>query len=242
MDKREKLKERYEDALFAIMMDELASTLGEEALEESERLNNDPTAAVPERLDKRCMQTIRRHFRKVAAKKAGRMTLRAAARVTMVFGLASVLFIGAFAASETVRINTMNLIVETFGDHSDFYFAPKANNSIPQISAGWVPEGLVLVDEGSDETSSWFFYSGEATQYIQVIYYDKDGHVMQIDTENADVSHIRVNDDEALLMIKDDSIQIACGTANQDGFIYIIADGVAAEDLIQVAENLQYIR
>lgn len=238
MDKREQLKERYEDALFAIMMDELASTLGEEALEESERLNNDPTAAVPERLDKRCMQTIRRHFRKVAAKKAGQMTLKAAGRVAMGFGLASALFVGAFAASDTVRLHTMNLIVETFGDHSDFYIVPEPINDVPQIKAGWVPDGLVLVDEGTDENSSWFFYSGEATQFIQGFYSVWDGRVVQVDTEGADTVYTQVQGVEAMLVIKKDSLEIAWGTADKEGIIYIFAEGITAEELVQVGENI----
>lgn len=38
MTKREQLREEYEDALFALMMDEFAVAEGEKALEENERL------------------------------------------------------------------------------------------------------------------------------------------------------------------------------------------------------------
>ena len=240
MDRHERLRERYEDALFAIMMDELAASLGQEALEENERLNSDPTAAVPERIDKRCMQTIRRHFCRAAAKKAGRTTLRAAGRVTMVFGLASVLFIGAFAASETVRLNTMNLIVETFGESTDFYFAPPPSDNALQIRAGWVPEGFVLGEEGSDEMSAWVLYTGVETQYIQCVYFLGDGQVIGIDTENADITYIQVRSAEATLAIKDGGYQIVWGTVDQAGFISIYAEGITEEDLVQVAENIQY--
>ena len=40
MTKREQLREEYEDALFALMMDEFAVAEGEKALEENERLKN----------------------------------------------------------------------------------------------------------------------------------------------------------------------------------------------------------
>ena len=41
MTKREQLREEYEDALFALMMDEFAVAEGEKALEENERLKKD---------------------------------------------------------------------------------------------------------------------------------------------------------------------------------------------------------
>lgn len=55
MDHREKLRDRYEDALFALLMDEIAEKEGALAREENEQLKNDPTAAVPEDVDRRCL-------------------------------------------------------------------------------------------------------------------------------------------------------------------------------------------
>ena len=47
MTKREQLREEYEDALFALMMDEFAVAEGEKALEENVRLKIDPVFVVP---------------------------------------------------------------------------------------------------------------------------------------------------------------------------------------------------
>ena len=240
MDKQERLREEYEDALFAIMMDGLASSLGQEALEENERLNSDPAAAVPERIDKRCMRTIRGHYRRAAAKRIGRTTLKAAGRLAMVCGIAGILFLGAFAASERVRTNTMNLIVETFGESTDFYFVPPPGDNVPQVKAGWVPDGFALNEEGSDEMNSWFLYTGMGTQYIQGRYFLGDGQVLGIDTEDAGVAYIQLRDTEATLVSKDGRFQMAWGTADKAGFVYILAEGVTEEELIQVAENIRY--
>ena len=46
MTNREKLQDQYEDALFALLMDDLAWREGVRLLEENERLKNDPDAKI----------------------------------------------------------------------------------------------------------------------------------------------------------------------------------------------------
>lgn len=64
MKTREQLQEEYEDALFALLMYDVAELEGRHAEEENERLLNDPNARVPEDLDRKCLQLINRHFMK----------------------------------------------------------------------------------------------------------------------------------------------------------------------------------
>ena len=64
MNRRDELRERYEDALFAFLMEDVIETEGKKMLEENERLKQDPLAAVPEAVDYRCIQTIKRGFAK----------------------------------------------------------------------------------------------------------------------------------------------------------------------------------
>lgn len=58
MTHHEKLVERYEDALFALMMEDVAETEGEKLQELNEQLKCDPAAEIPEELDERCIRTI----------------------------------------------------------------------------------------------------------------------------------------------------------------------------------------
>ena len=46
------LWERYEDAMFTLLMDEVAHQEGQEQLEWKKQLNNDPSAALPEKENK----------------------------------------------------------------------------------------------------------------------------------------------------------------------------------------------
>ena len=144
MTRREKLQERYEDALFSLLMYEVAASEGEKAIEENERLQNDPAAAVPEDVDRRCLQTIHRAFAVRRAREVGHFTVKALGKVAMAAGIAAMLFVGAFAASETLRVNTINYLIETFDDSVDFHFERSetdVNSPLPNITVGWMPDG-----------------------------------------------------------------------------------------------------
>jgi len=64
MTHHEKLVERYEDALFALMMEDVAETEGEKLQELNEQLKRDPSAEIPRELDERCIRTITSERRK----------------------------------------------------------------------------------------------------------------------------------------------------------------------------------
>lgn len=240
MKNREQLREQYEDALFAMMMGELASREGEKALEENKRLQDDPAAAVPGQIDRKCMQTIRGHFRKNHIRKAGRTARKALGIAAMVFGIFSALFVGAFALSEDVRLGTMNLVVKTFSGNTDFYFAPFTNDKIPQIKAGWVPEGFILNSEGSNEMSSWFVYGNDNGQYIRGRYTLIDGQVVSFDTEDVNVKQLQIGTAEATLTNKEGKVQITWASIENNGFITVFSDGLSEEELIQVAQNATF--
>ena len=69
MTRRERLQDQYEDALFALLMDDLAWQEGERLLEENERLTYDPDAEIPNEVMMRCRKTINREFAKKNASK-----------------------------------------------------------------------------------------------------------------------------------------------------------------------------
>lgn len=240
MKNREQLREQYEDALFAMMMGELASREGEKALEENKRLQDDPAAAVPGQIDRKCMQTIRGHFRKNHIRKARRTARKALGIAAMVFGIFSALFVGAFALSETVRANTMNLVMEAFKERTDFYFIPSTTNVIPRLEAQWIPEEYVLADDGSNKMSSWFTYRNSEGNYIRGRYVIGEGQIISIDTEDAEVSHPEIQGTEALLVKKENKLHITWGNANISGFIEVFSDGLSEDELIRVAQNVTF--
>lgn len=151
------------------------------------------------------------------------------------------LFTAAFAGSETVRVNTMNLVVEVFGESTDFYFAGnRAANTIPQVTAGWLPEGYLLKDYGEDDIGGWWLYEKSENEFIKIKYTLSDGVVLSIDTENAKTENIQINGIKAMLVQKGGDQQIVWGTEGKGAFIQIAGAGVTRDELIHVANELKY--
>lgn len=241
MTRREELQERYEDALFALMMDEVAVSEGKKALEENERLQNDPDAEVPEDVSKRCEKTIRRYFIKQKAKTAGRVTVKAFSKVALVAGICSILFTVAFASFETVRINTMNLVVQVFGESTDFYFDSKqTTDTVSDVTVGWLPDGYAMKDQGGDNFDTWYLYQKSDTEIIKIKYMLSDGTVLSVDTEDAKTENIDIDGAQAMLVTKGDEQQIVWGTTDKTAFIWVLGTGVTRDELIHVANELKY--
>lgn len=242
MERRELLQERYEDALFALLMDELATAEGERALAENERLKNDPAAQVPETLDRRCERAIRKSFTKRTTQNVGHFTFEAMKKVVMAVGVAAMLFTSAFAVSENVRANTMNLVIEIFDGYADFNFSgePSRQKNEMWLEVGWIPEGYVLVKQECDTLGLGYRYEKSETEYISVDYSKTVGMEMTVDIEGAEISEMEINGMKAT-WIKTEKVQHLVLVANdQEGVVDLVAEGISEKDFFRVATNLEY--
>ena len=77
------LWERYEDAMFTLLMDEVAHQEGQEQLEWKKQLNNDPSAALPEEVRKKGEQTNRKAFAAQSRRSARHVGFRMFQRIAV---------------------------------------------------------------------------------------------------------------------------------------------------------------
>ena len=157
MTKREQLREEYEDALFALMMDEFAVAEGEKALEENERLKKDPDFVVPTEVERRCLKTISRHCTEQSIHAAGRTFSRIVSKVAIVALVGMLLFTTAFAASPEFRANTLNWVIEVFDDRTEFSLlspsiGEESGDSGYTLKTAWLPDGYALIEENSNDS------------------------------------------------------------------------------------------
>jgi len=237
MNRREQLQDRYEDALFALLMDEIGTAEGKRAEAENERLKNDPAAAIPADLDRRCMKTIRREFTKRRIRSAVRFTANALKHVVLTVGIGAILFSTTFAVSETVRVNTINLIIQVFDTNTDFRFLSINRRS---MEVGWLPEGYVLESGEYGNDYAWYQYEKSETELIHIEYTLTSGAAFGVDTEDAKVSHLEIQGSQAMLVEKESGLQLVWATEDNTAFIGIIGIGVTQEELVQVANGLRY--
>ena len=145
MTHHEKLVERYEDALFALMMEDVAETEGEKLQELNEQLKCDPAAEIPEELDERCIRTIRTEFGKKNFKSARRGAVRVFRVISAATLIMMLLFTTAFAASPSFRTQTLTALVEMFDDHSEIRFSGTTNGAeTHKMSILWMPDGYQI--------------------------------------------------------------------------------------------------
>ena len=118
MTRKERLSEQYEDALFALIMEEAAEAEGQKALEENRQLRDSGELAIPDGLRQRCHRAIAKGFAGQELRRVGRGVSRVVTKVALVALVGMLLLTTVFAASEDFRVKTLNLALEIFEDHT----------------------------------------------------------------------------------------------------------------------------
>ena len=105
MTQKEQLWENYEDAVFAILMDAVAEQEGEKGLQLMEELEHDPSAQVPEEVQRRAEKTIRKAFAAKNREPVKRFTFKVVQRIAVAVLVVVITTACAFAAFPEVRAN-----------------------------------------------------------------------------------------------------------------------------------------
>lgn len=219
MTSHERLREQYEDALFALLMEEVAESEGEEALRLNEDLKKDPDAEVPEAVRKRCEKTIRSAFAQKQLRATGRTAARWLTKVAVVAALGGVMFTAAFALSEDVRVATLNALIQVMDDRTQIIFdAPLTEGSrrSSEIASGleyhynialdWIPEEYALtsgwtIDEGASDHAVYTNTEGSEI-VIDVKPYNPNA-IYTFDSEGTVSKKIEIQNQNATLYVKE---------------------------------------
>src|SRR5699024_2981507 len=122
MTENKDLYEQYEEAFFAMLMDKIADAEGAELIKQNRMLQADPAAAVPAETTKRCLRLIRHQYHKAQRQRTARHSMRIITRIAVALMCLLVLYAVAFAASETVRVNTLNFLVQELDVGTQYLF------------------------------------------------------------------------------------------------------------------------
>lgn len=249
MTRKERLREQYEDALFALIMEEAAEAEGQKALEENRRLRDSGELAIPDGLRQRCHRAIAKGFAGQELRRVGRGVSRVVTKVALVALVGMLLLTTVFAASEDFRVKTLNLALEIFEDHTEITLTPdesiiasSVDSVVPQLTAGWVPDGFALVEEGENSTMAWKeFQNEEAGTQISITVFNLRTGRMSVDTEDAEMLPVQINGADAFIIndTEDEIIQIIWQEdAASEWLIYVVGMGVSEEMLMKTAESI----
>ena len=262
MTKHEQLLENYENALFALLMDEVAQQEGEKLRAENRLLREDPAAVVPPQTEQRCLRTIRSALSKTKRKSALRTARRLFSKVSVVAVACIMLFAVVYAAVPEVRVGTLNLLIEVSDVSTKLKLTgtgivPEQPSSTAEVDGGITlkgyhfpspPDGFVLDEElvsiNDNSATVWFIKS--ETEYL---YYDVsmvvEGTNTYVDTEDAEVTQIEIHGYDGLLIEKVNligpEVHIIWGDTDRSAFCSIFSTGVDVEVIVSLAEQVSPI-
>lgn len=243
MTHREQLQDNYEDALFAIWMDDFAKRRGEELLKENERLQIDPAAAVPEHIHRRNLELIARELRK----NAHTVTLRAIGRGALRFVAAMLILVAlfgcAYAASPQFRAGTLNLLMNLDERAASFQLsedhAAETPALMPNVTVGWLPEGYHLGAPVQTRLKTTLDYTNVDEDLIRVRVFTEYQTNYNLDIEDADVcDEITIQGHPALIVEKEGLWRISWADETTGTYIYVSSNAINVSDLTQVAESV----
>lgn len=256
MTKREQLQDNVEDAVFALLMEDVVEQEGKRLLEENERLKQDPSAKVPDAFDKRCRQIIRRSLARERRREAGHTLRKVCRKVALVAAVSILLFATAYATIPDVRVNTLNLLIEVSEIATSLHLSdtdkdpniqnnPIKTNGDVQTIWGYrfpkIPEGYEILYQGDSGRSATILYSDANEKEIR-FYLEKalDGLTVNVDTEDAQVDQIQIHGYDGLLIEKGDDIEVIWGDTDRGNFISVVGKGLDKTTVLNFALEMEY--
>ena len=245
MTHHEKLVERYEDALFALMMEDVAETEGEKLQELNEQLKCDPAAEIPEELDERCIRTIRTEFGKKNFRSAGRGAVRVFRVISAATLIMMLLFTTAFAASPSFRVQMLSALVETFDDHSETHFNDESNSAeMSKIRLEWMPKGYQVDSERFSESRLIVRAKGKSNESLNVAATSiSKSRSYSFDTEGATEESVMIQNNEAVvyqMKTEDgDKITVLWTDMEKGWIVRVTGYNISKEDMLRISENIE---
>ena len=247
MNEDERLYEQYEDAFFALLMNRVAEANGKELMQKNEELLTDPDAAVPDRLSKRCLHTIEKSYRKAQIQKAAKKTLRTLNRVALWILIPLFMFVGVFAASETVRVKTLNYLIEAFDVGTSYELSVGKNNiEIPiednkaRVLDAVPTEFILTTGEESESLCIYHFQNSRSEEFEVAIYYISEASVstVTIDTEDAEVREENLDGQGVSIVHKDNFYQFFWLEDTSNLMFVVYGEDISLDILQTVAERI----
>ncbi len=241
MTHRDVLQDQYEDAVFALLMDSVVVAQGERELAELERLNADPTYAVPEGLRRRIHKVIDHQFRARRLTNTGRSISRILQHIAVVALLMVVLFSMTLAASPALRKITVNFLIETFPESTDYTFGTQVGSQpITALSFGYLPEGYTLSVCDEEDGSSFYQYDSELGGCIQITCDWLSHMTYSVDTEGATTSTVDIQGTDGMLIEKDNRIHLVWVLPEENIAIGIIGYDSCVDDIFVIANHIVF--
>lgn len=246
--RHDELQERYEDALFALMMDEYLRVQGQKALEENKRLKESLSHTISNGINEKIKKLILHRFSSQKMRLTRKKFVKILNYIAVAVCCALLMTATALAVSPTLREKVFRLLVTVSEKDTQFQFLynGKHENSvdytvgeIQDFIVGWIPDGFIFEkEERFTDYIIYTFYTIEE-QYLNIEKATGDAMTFSVDTEDAEISYISIHGTSALMSEKEDCIIITWAEEETATIFCISGEGISKKDMIKVAQNVQ---
>lgn len=248
MTNRDKLRENYEDALFALLMDDWAQQEGKRLIQENAALKDDPAASVPEETERRCLQTIRRELSRGKRRATMKGVGRAVGRMAIAAALTLALLTTAFAVSPALRVGVGNMLLSFTEEAATWQRDPDSDRLSTEVEpdvAAYIrqlPEGYDVSDIETDAYRVTTTYTNQAGEELELTSI-KMGETFSasFDTEDSDYyEETTIHGYTAIIVDKRGLLSIAWAEEDQGLMIFLYATDLSVEELKTIANDLNF--
>ena len=235
--------ENFEEALFRLFMDRVAVVEGERLLRENEELKSDPDAAVPDDVQKRVLQSIRkgvaRRDRKATGKTAKKIVriLPLAAIIALLMGLV------AYAAFPAFRASILNLLMTENERYTTWEYTE--NDKLPPDALSFgveLPDEYYLVRSEKNEYSEFAIYQSSSDDSATLEIALQYGESFSLKSDNEDYSYfeeVTIQGLPSVIIEKDDNVGLIMSNTSVPYFIIIQSNKLDRNDLCEIAKSLK---
>ncbi|MBR5529851.1 MAG: DUF4367 domain-containing protein [Oscillospiraceae bacterium] len=239
--KKQKLLEQYDDAAFALLMDEYAEEEGARLMAEFEAAQAaGQVPEMPQTLDEQCRRMIRRD----RAKKRSKQAVRSFRKVAVKAAVAVLVFIGLMTtvvmSVEALRVPMLNYLVKHSEKYSSIDFTDQSDketlgNSINPL-ANLIPEGYSEVTYEDNDGLISAIYENEFGNYILLSMVPTSGELW-FDTEGATCENVTLGDYSAIL-IREERLQMIWVDEDMQICFSFVSDGLDEDTFRDICESL----
>ncbi|MEA4895140.1 MAG: DUF4367 domain-containing protein [Oscillospiraceae bacterium] len=245
---KETLQEKYEDSLFAVLMDEFSEAEGQRLIEENERLINDKHFALPKEFEALCKETINHSITAKERKERSRKTLKILSRVAVVVAMCGVSFVVLYSSVSAFRISVWKLFQVSDNASTSIGINVTGEQTINEnnitIPIGsylptWLPDGYELTSYTTDEKTTTAYFTNSENNTI--LYFEQgNNQVLDINTDGAsNIENIEINGFEGLLVVRNDTVSVSWADISRNVIVRIKASGLDKETVVEIAKSVR---
>ena len=252
----EQLRNDYDEALFALLMDDAMQIEGKAFLSENERLKNESDNPIFPKTDARVHAAIEKAYRRKRRQNgAARFRRMIGKGVAAVFVAAVLVGIGC-AVNPTVKAKTLKLMM-TITNQATILFVDDGSEIPPWLVAPdqsdhnrteyeitYIPDGFYHHSELQTEHFNMQEFKNDDEALVSVqITHSHGNMISSMDTENADVvEEITINGNNGLLVVKGQRIHIETYDEIEMDYFDVVCLKVDKETVIKIAEGIKPLR